>query len=94
MGHSGPRWVAPGGALAVVVWMVASAAFGVYVADVGSYNKTDGGIAGVVLLWLWLSNTAILLGQFNAELERRRVLRAGRCEGESHVEPHDTGKLD
>src|SRR5215216_1274977 len=58
------RWITPGGILAVVVWVVASAGFAVYAANFGSYNSTYGSLAGVIvcLVWLWLSNTAILLG--------------------------------
>src|SRR5215207_13008 len=74
------RWITPGGILAVVVWVVASVAFALYVANFGSYNKTYGSLAGVIifLVWLWLSNTAILLGaELNAELERSRAIAAG-----------------
>ena len=74
------RWITPGGILAVVVWVVASAAFALYVANFNSYNKTYGSLASVIifLVWLWLSNTAILLGaELNAELERGRAIAAG-----------------
>ena len=56
----GFRWISPGGLVAVVVWVVASAAFALYVANFASYNKTYGTLAGVIifLVWLWLSNTA------------------------------------
>ena len=62
--HPGVRWVSPGGVFAVVVWVIVSAAFAVYVANFASYNKTYGAIAGVIvfLVWLWLTNIAILLG--------------------------------
>jgi membrane protein len=76
----GWRWVTPGGALAVLGWLVASAAFALYVANFGSYNKTYGSLGGVVvfLVWLWISNLAILFGaEFDAELERSRELAAG-----------------
>ena len=58
------RWITPGGILAVVVWVLASAAFALYVANFNTYNKTYGSLASVIifLVWLWLSNTAILLG--------------------------------
>jgi membrane protein len=78
--HPGFRWVTPGAALAVVLWLVASLLFGLYVANFGSYNKTYGSLGGVVvfLLWLWISNLAVLLGaEFDAELERRRELAEG-----------------
>jgi membrane protein len=78
--HPGFRWVTPGGALAVLVWIVASAGFAIYLANFGSYNKTYGSLAGVVvfLVWLWISNIAVLLGaELDAELERGRELEAG-----------------
>ena len=63
--------------MALVVWIVASFAFALYVTNFGSYNKTYGALGGVVvfLLWLWLTNLAILLGaEFNAETERAKQL--------------------
>jgi membrane protein len=74
------RWVTPGGVLAVVVWVIASVGFGIYVANFGSYNRTYGTLGGVIsfLVWLWISNVALLLGaEFDAELERERELKAG-----------------
>jgi membrane protein len=79
----GLRWITPGGVLALVVWLAASAGFAFYVANFGSYNATYGSIAGVIifLIWLWLSNVALLLGaEMNAELERSRELEAGIAE--------------
>ncbi|HEU5157770.1 MAG TPA: YihY/virulence factor BrkB family protein [Streptosporangiaceae bacterium] len=94
----GFRWVTPGGILALVVWLVASAGFAVYVANFGSYNKTYGSLAGLIifLVWLWLSNLAILLGaELNAELERGRAIAAGLPPAEEpYVEPRDTRKFD
>jgi membrane protein len=91
------RWVTPGGILAVVVWVLASAGFAVYVANFGSYNKTYGSLASVIifLVWLWLSNTAILLGaELNAELERGRAIAAGHpLDAEPYMELRDTRKL-
>ncbi|HEY6593444.1 MAG TPA: YihY/virulence factor BrkB family protein [Asanoa sp.] len=78
--HGGFRWVSPGGLFAVLSWLVASGLFAVYVANFGSYNKTYGTLAGVIifLVWLWISNIAILLGaEFDAELERGRAVAAG-----------------
>ena len=75
------RWLTPGSVLAVVVWVLASVAFGIYVANFGSYNKTYGALGGAVvfLIWLWLSNVAVLLGaELNAEIERERQLRPAR----------------
>src|SRR5207302_4327300 len=76
----GFRWVSPGSLLAVVVWIAASAGFAVYVANFGSYNKTYGALGGVIvfLVWLWISNVAVLLGaEFNAELARGRQMKEG-----------------
>ena len=72
--------VLPGAAFALVVWMLASAAFAYYVANFGSYNKTYGtlGAAVALLVWLWITNIALLLGaELNAESERSRELSAG-----------------
>jgi membrane protein len=95
--HPKFRWVSPGGLLAVVVWIVASAAFAFYVANFGSYNKTYGALGGIIifLVWLWISNIAVLLGaEFNAELERGRQIEAGMPEDrEPFLEPRDTRKM-
>jgi membrane protein len=90
--HPKFRWITPGSILAVVVWIIASAAFAVYVANFGSYNKTYGSLGGVVigLIWLWISNIAVLLGQeLNAELEREREIESGnrRAHEEIQLEP-------
>ncbi|MEV4483544.1 YihY/virulence factor BrkB family protein [Micromonospora coxensis] len=95
--HGGFRWVSPGGILAVVIWLVISGLFALYVSNFGSYNKTYGALAGVIifLIWLWLSNIAILLGaEFDAELERGRAISAGHSpEEEPYVELRDDRKL-
>ncbi|HEX8075721.1 MAG TPA: YihY/virulence factor BrkB family protein [Thermoleophilaceae bacterium] len=95
--HPRFRWVSPGGVLAVVVWIVASALFAFYVANFGSYNKTYGALGGVItfLVWLWISNIAVLLGaEFNAELERGRQIEAGMpADREPFLEPRDTRKM-
>ena len=78
--YHGFRWVSPGAVLAVVVWIVASAAFAFYVANFGSYNKTYGTLGGVIvfLVWMWITNLAVLLGaEVNAEVERSRELEEG-----------------
>ncbi len=94
--HPGFRWPSPGGVLAVAVWVIASGLFAVYVANFASYNKTYGTLAGVIifLVWLWISNVAILLGaEFNAELERARVIEAGHpADEEPFVEPRRAPK--
>jgi membrane protein len=77
-----PRWafLTVGAILAIVIWLVASAAFAFYVSRFGSYNKAWGSLAAVVIMltWLWLSAVALLLGaEVNAEAERSRELRRG-----------------
>lgn len=84
----------PGVVLALVVWLVASAAFGFYVANFGTYDRTYGTLGGVVglLVWLWLTNIALLLGvELNAERERGRELREGvpGADREIMVPPRD-----
>jgi len=95
----GFRWVSPGGILAVVGWLVASGAFAFYVSNFGSYNKTYGALGGVIvfLVWLWISNSMILLGaEFNAELERQRAIEGGMRpeDKEPFAEPRDTRKIE
>jgi len=95
--HPSFKWITPGGIIAVVLWVVASAAFAAYVANFGSYNKTYGSIAGVIvfLVWLWISNIALLFGaEFNAERERgRRIVEDGYpVDKEPYLEPRDTRK--
>src|SRR3954453_1921765 len=75
------RWISPGSVVALLAWAVASLVFGLYVSQFGSYNKTYGTLGGVIvfLVWLWISNLALLFGiEFNAELERSRELAAGQ----------------
>ena len=70
--HEGARWILPGSLVATVLWVVASAGFSFYVANFGGYSNTYGSLAGgiVLLLWLWLTNVAVIFGaQFAAELE-------------------------
>ncbi|MEV6828637.1 YihY/virulence factor BrkB family protein [Amycolatopsis sp. NPDC051102] len=93
------RWLTPGGLLAVVLWVLASAGFALYVANFGSYNKTYGSLAGVIvfLVWLWISNLAILLGaELDAELARGRSIEAGREDNqeEPFLPPRDTKAMD
>ncbi len=81
----GFQWVSPGGFAAVVLWLVASALFAVYVANFGHYNRIYGSLGGIIifLIWMWISNVAILLGaEFNAELERGRAVAAGHPAGQ------------
>ncbi|RST03711.1 YihY/virulence factor BrkB family protein [Streptomyces sp. WAC05950] len=90
----GFKWVTPGSFLALAIWMAASAGFAFYVANFASYNKTYGTLAGVIifLVWLWITNLAILLGlEFDAEMARQRAIAGGLPEGEEpYVEPRDT----
>lgn len=91
----GFKWITPGGVLAVIIWIVASAAFALYVKFFPN-NKTYGSFGGVIvfLTWLWISNIAVLLGQeLNAELERQRELHAGLpAEREIQLEPRAVKK--
>jgi membrane protein len=91
-------WITPGGLLAVVLWIIASAGFGFYVANFGSYNKTYGALAGVIvfLVWMWISNIALLLGaELDAELERGRRIEAGQSPGHDPVAPpRDTRAME
>jgi membrane protein len=88
----GFRWVTPGSLLAIVLWALATVGFAVYVANFASYNKTYGSLGGVIvfLVWLWISNIAVLLGaEFDAELERGRRLAEGESEEKASAEPRD-----
>jgi membrane protein len=92
------RWMSVGALLAIVLWVIGSVAFGYYVGTFGNYDQTYGSLAGtiVVLLWLWLTNAALLFGaQFDAELERARELEAGiRAEETLQLPPRDTTVSD
>jgi len=93
----GFKWVTPGALVAIVVWAIASAAFAFYVANFGSYDKTYGTLGGLValLVWLWISNLAILFGhQLNAERERSAEIDEGqpRAEREIQLEPRSDPK--
>ncbi|HKO28530.1 MAG TPA: YihY/virulence factor BrkB family protein [Solirubrobacteraceae bacterium] len=94
--HPGFRWLSPGGIFAVAVWVLASGAFALYVANFSSYNKTYGTLAGVIifLVWLWISNIAVLLGaEWNAEIERGRQIEAGHpADVEPFVDPRRAPK--
>jgi membrane protein len=74
------RFITVGAAVALLIWIVASAGFAFYVANFGSYNKTYGTLAGVIvfLVWLWITNLAVLIGiELDAERERTIELKAG-----------------
>jgi membrane protein len=92
------RWISVGAIVAIIVWALASAAFGFYVSTVGSYNRTYGALAGVVifLIWLWITNMALLFGaELDAELERGRELQAGLpAEKSVQLPPRDTTTIE
>ena len=91
---SGLRWVSAGALAALVAWIVASLVFALYVSNFGSFDKTYGTLGGVVvfLLWMWITNIAILFGaEFNAEIERAHQLETGvaGAEHELKLEPRE-----
>jgi membrane protein len=92
----GFKWISPGSVVAVVIWIIASAAFAFYVANFGSYGKTYGTLGGAVtfLVWMWITNLAVLFGaELNAELERSRELEAGEpAEHAIQLPPRSTPK--
>lgn len=96
--QEGIKWVSPGGVIAVLIWVGASLIFAIYVTNFSSYNKTYGSLAGVIifLVWLWITNIAILLGaEINAELAHTKAIAEGLpSHVEPFVEPRDTKKLD
>jgi membrane protein len=76
----GFRWISPGSTLAVLIWVLASIGFALYIANFANYNKAYGSVAAVIIffVWLWISNLAFLLGaEFDAELQRSRAIAAG-----------------
>jgi membrane protein len=93
----GFRWVSPGGIFAVLLWVIASAAFAIYLANFANYNATYGTLGGVIafLVWLWISNMAIMLGaELDAELERGRAIAAGHpADDEPFLQLRDDRKL-
>ena len=95
----GFKFVSPGGIVALVIWIVASLLFALYLATFASYSKTYGSLGGVVafLVWLWVTNVAILFGaEFNSELQRSQQREMGERAplDEPFLEPRDTKKLD
>lgn len=86
---SGIRWVTGGALLALLAWVFASVAFAIYVSNFGSYDKTYGTLGGVVvfLLWMWITNMAILLGaELNAETERAEQIHRGVRDAEDKLQ--------
>ena len=96
--HPRFRWISVGAALAIVAWVVLSALFGLYVANFSSFSRTYGSLAGVIvfLLWLWITNLALLFGgELDAEIERGRELQLGLpAEEKVQLEPRDSRNID
>jgi membrane protein len=95
----GFKFVSPGGVVALLIFIVASLLFAFYVANFGSYNKTYGSLGGIIvfLMWMWITNIAILFGaEFNSELQRSQQREAGERAplDEPFLEPRDTSKLE
>jgi membrane protein len=91
------KWFTLGGFLALVLWIIASVAFGFYVAHFGSYNKTYGSLGAIIsfLVWMWITNNVLLFGaEVNAELERGRELEAGQPAEEDIQLPHRKAPKD
>jgi membrane protein len=92
------RWMSLGSLLALVVWVIASVGFAFYVSNFGSYNATYGALGTMIvfLLWVWITNIALLFGaEFDAEVERVRELQAGiEAEETIQLPPRDTKKSD
>lgn len=90
------RWVSPGGVVAVLAWILASAGFGLYVSHFGSYGKTYGALGSVItfLVWMWISNLALLFGaELDSELERERQLKLGLpAEDELRLRPRQAAQ--
>jgi membrane protein len=93
----GFRWLTPGSFFAIVVWVLASLGFAFYVANFASYNRVYGSLAAVIvfLVWLWISNIAVLFGaEFDAELTRERRIEEGEPpSAEPFLEPRDTAAM-
>ncbi len=92
------RWLSLGAVVAIVTWVLASALFGLYIAHFSNYDKTYGSLAGVIvfLLWLWITNLALLFGaELDAEMERGRQLQAGiAAERDIRLPLRDTKLVD
>ena len=88
------RWVTPGAAVGVLLWLAASFGLSTYVSKVADVGAIYGAFAGAIVLvaWLWLTNVALLLGaELNAEIERQRELGEGVPFGETLNRPAKRG---
>ncbi len=84
------RWITPGAAAGVTLWVLASAAFSTFLAHFSTFNVTYGSFAAAIILlvWLWLTNSALLLGaELNAEIERRKQLAESHSRREDAAPP-------
>jgi membrane protein len=95
--HPRFRWISAGAAVAIVVWVLLTGIFGLYVANFSSYSRTYGSLAGAIvfLLWLWITNLALLFGgELDAEIERGRELQLGLpAERQIQLEPRDNHNI-
>jgi membrane protein len=91
-------WVSGGSIVALLIWIIASVGFGFYVGNFSNYNATYGSLGGVIvfLLWIWITNNALLFGaEFDAEIERGRELQAGiKAEEDIQLPERDTRQID
>ena len=96
--HPRFRWISVGAGLAIVSWVVLSALFGLYVSHFSSFSRTYGSLAGVIvfLLWLWITNLALLFGgELDTEIERGRELQLGLpAETRVQLEPRDSRNIE
>jgi membrane protein len=82
------RWLTPGASFAVLAWVITTGLFGLYIAHFGSYDKTYGTLVGIVtfLIWVWLTNIAMLLGiELDSEIERERQLAVNPTEPDARI---------
>jgi membrane protein len=78
--HRAFRWITPGAVVGVALWLAASALFSTYLANFKSFNVTYGSFAAAIILlvWLWLTNVALIFGgEVNAEIERSKEIAEG-----------------